>query len=134
MDLRDYRDALGQFTTGVCLVSVNDASYGPLAMTVNSFSSVSLEPPLVLWSIQNTATYFEAFTQCERFGVSVLNRDQVELSNRYARREGHPIDDSHYEFDSLGVPLLRAAVATFSCTGWAMYPVGAIGFRCWPVH
>ena len=54
MDTGDFRQALGQFATGVCLVTVDDPELGPLATTVNSFSSVSLDPPLVLWSIQNS--------------------------------------------------------------------------------
>lgn len=124
MDSRDFRDALGQFTTGVCLVSVADADAGNLAMTVNSFASVSLEPPLVLWSIQNIAEYYAAFTGCERFGISVLSKSQESLSNRYARRDGHAIDPTHFTLDDHGVPLLRDALATFSCRRWDLYQGG----------
>jgi flavin reductase (DIM6/NTAB) family NADH-FMN oxidoreductase RutF len=124
MDSRAFRDALGQFATGVCLVSVGDADAGDLAMTVNSFASVSLEPPLVLWSIQNTAEYYAAFTGCERFGISVLARDQEALSSRYARREGHVIEPDHFTADEHGVPLLLGALATFSCRKWDLYHGG----------
>ena len=55
IDAGDFRQALGRFATGVCLVTVEDPGLGPLATTVNSFSSVSLDPPLVLWSIQNSS-------------------------------------------------------------------------------
>ena len=58
MDAGEFRQALGRFATGICLVTVEDPELGPLATTVNSFSSVSLDPPLVLWSIQNSSDHF----------------------------------------------------------------------------
>ena len=64
MDAGDFRQALGQFATGVCLVTVDDSELGPLATTVNSFSSVSLDPPLVLWSIQNSSDHLAVYTEC----------------------------------------------------------------------
>ena len=77
MDSGDFRQALGRFATGVCLVTVNDPELGPLATTVNSFSSVSLDPPLVLWSIQNSSDHLGVYTDCEHFGISVLTADQA---------------------------------------------------------
>jgi flavin reductase (DIM6/NTAB) family NADH-FMN oxidoreductase RutF len=114
LDTRDLRNALGTFATGVCLVSVNDAQAGALAMTVNSFASVSLEPPLVLWSIQNSSECFREYTQCEHYGISVLSAAQRPLSERYARRAEHAIDSADFAYDVRGVPLLRDALATFS--------------------
>ena len=82
MDSVAFRQALGQFATGVCVVTVNDANLGPIATTVNSFSSVSLDPALVLWSIQNASDHFSVYTECEQFGISVLNADQADISGR----------------------------------------------------
>ncbi len=124
MDSREFRNALGQFATGVCLVTVADAESGDLAMTVNSFASVSLEPPLVLWSIQNSAHYLRAFTECEHFAVSVLHADQQELCGHYARRDNHPINPAHFDRDGHGVPVLKGALATFSCRRWNLYDGG----------
>ena len=80
MDTGDFRQALGQFATGVCLVTVDDPDLGPLATTVNSFSSVSLDPPLVLWSIQNSSDHLAVYTECQHFGISVLSSEQGALS------------------------------------------------------
>ena len=73
MDLSQFRQALGSFATGICLVTVTDETLGPLAMTVNSFSSVSLEPALVLWSIQDTSDHLQTYTECPHFGISILS-------------------------------------------------------------
>lgn len=124
MNTRALRDALGQFATGVCLISVNDAHSGPLALTANSFASVSLEPPLVLWSIQNSAECFREYTDCEYFGISVLAQAQQALSNRYARRGEHGIDAPDFEIDPDHVPLLKHATAHFTCRTHTVYPGG----------
>ena len=84
-------------------------------MTVNSFAAVSLEPALVLWSIQNTSDCFDQFTQCERYGISVLQRSQEALSNRYARSMDHQVEVSDLIRDEQGTPLISGALATFSC-------------------
>ena len=89
IDTGDFRQALGQFATGVCLVTLDDPGLGPLATTVNSFSSVSLDPPLVLWSIQNSSDHLAVYTKCPHFGISVLSSEQGALSGQYAQRGGH---------------------------------------------
>ena len=71
IDTGDFRQALGQFATGVCLVTVDDPDLGSLATTVNSFSSVSLDPPLVLWSILNSSDHLAVYTVSQHFGISV---------------------------------------------------------------
>ena len=76
MDTRALRNTLGQFATGVCILTTDDDEHGAIGMTVNSFSAVSLDPALVLWSIQNTSDCFSAFTTCDRYGISVLAQSQ----------------------------------------------------------
>ena len=120
----DFRNALGRFATGVCLISVADARSGALALTANSFSSVSLEPPLVLWSIQNGSECFREYTECTAFGISVLCADQQELSNHYAGKANHAVRKDDFEMDAAGVPLLKRAAASFSCTMWALHEAG----------
>ena len=93
-------------------------------MTVNSFAAVSLEPALVLWSIQNTSECFSEFTECDRYGISVLRDSQEALSNRYARSMEHTVDDGDYFVDSYGVPLIQSTLATFSCKMSAIHPGG----------
>ncbi|EED34761.1 nitrilotriacetate monooxygenase component B [Luminiphilus syltensis NOR5-1B] len=124
MDTKAFRGALGRFPTGVCLITVDDPQSGPLALTANSFASVSLDPALVLWSVQNDSEHFREYTACENFGVSVLGADQMDLSNYYATKHQHSIIADQFEFDAFGVPLLRDAQATFSCRIDALHPGG----------
>ena len=119
-----FRQALGQFATGVCLVTVDDAELGPLATTVNSFSSVSLEPPLVLWSIQNSSDHLRVYTECQHFGVSILTAEQSGLSGHYAQRGGHSALEEHFATGPHGEPRLIDALAHFSCASHAVYPGG----------
>ena len=124
MDTGDFRQALGQFATGVCLVTVDDSDLGPLATTVNSFSSVSLDPPLVLWSIQNSSDHFAVYTECQHFGISVLSSEQDALSTQYAQRGGHSAQAEHFTVGPQGEPKLTDALAHFTCAAFAVHPGG----------
>lgn len=93
-------------------------------MTVNSFAAVSLDPALVLWSIQNTSDCFDQFTQCDRYGISVLQCSQEALSNRYARSMDHQVEASDLTRDEQGTPLISGALATFSCRTSAIHAGG----------
>ena len=124
MDTGDFRQALGQFATGVCLVTVEDPELGPLATTVNSFSSVSLDPPLVLWSIQNSSDHLAVYTECQHFGISVLSSEQGVLSSQYAQRGGHSAQAQHFATGPQGEPKLTDALAHFTCAAYAVHPGG----------
>ena len=124
MDTGDFRQALGQFATGVCLVTVDDPELGPLATTVNSFSSVSLNPPLVLWSIQNSSDHLAVYTECQYFGISVLSSEQGALSSQYAQRGGHSVQAEHFTTGPQGEPKLIGALAHFTCAVYAVHPGG----------
>ena len=124
MDTVDFRQALGQFATGVCLVTVDDSELGPLATTVNSFSSVSLDPPLVLWSIQNSSDHLAVYTECQHFGISLLNSEQGTVSSQYAQRGGHSAQAEHFTVGPQGEPKLIDALAHFTCAAFAVHPGG----------
>ena len=124
MDVNAFRQTLGQFATGVCLVTVNDPERGPLATTVNSFSSVSLDPPLVLWSIQNSSDHLQTYTECQHFGISVLREEQAGLSGHYAKRGGHEALPEHFTAGAQGEPQLIDALAHFSCSTFSVHPGG----------
>ena len=124
MDTGVFRQALGQFATGVCLVTVDDPDLGSLATTVNSFSSVSLDPPLVLWSIQNSSDHLAVYTECPHFGISVLSSEQGALSGQYAQRGGHSAQAEHFTTGSQGEPKLIDALAHFTCRAYAVHPGG----------
>ena len=111
IDERTFRDALGRFATGVTVVSM-DTDGGPRGITVSSFLSLSLEPPLVGVSIDATAGAHGSLEHAERYGVSILSSGQRELSDRFA---GRPMDLS-IPWERLGgVPVLAEALVQLDC-------------------
>lgn len=123
-DSRALRNAFGRFATGICVVTANSAETGPMGMTINSFSSVSLEPPLVMWSLQNNSECFGLFTQARQFAINILADDQLEHSMRYARKSEHALLPDHFRIGSNGAPVLRGALASFECDLWRSYEGG----------
>ena len=114
-DQREFRDALGQFPTGVTLITANPEGYAPFGVTANSFASVSLDPPLVLWSLQKSSDTFEAFNKSTHFTVNVLTSEQQALSNQYAKKHNHDLEDEHYRLGESGTPILDGAIVSFEC-------------------
>lgn len=114
-DLRTLRNALGRFATGVTIITTVDAEGVPVGLTANSFSSLSLEPPLVLWSLRRSSPNLVVFSTARRFAVNVLGEAQLELSRRFAS----PVDDKFAEgpwaLGPGGVPLLAGCAAVFEC-------------------
>ena len=123
-DSREFRNALGRFATGVCLITVVDEKDNALAMTANSFSSVSLDPPLVLWNLQNTSDVYEYFSQPRHFAINVLTQEQLDLSNQYARKDQHELDADHYRVGKHGAPVIRDALMSFECELYATHEGG----------
>ena len=91
---------------------------------MNSFSSVSLDPPLVLWSIQNSSDHLAVYTECQHFGISVLSSEQGALSSQYAQRGGHSVQAEHFTTGPQGEPKLIEALAHFTCAAYAVHPGG----------
>lgn len=112
-----FRNALGRFATGVCVITTNSASQPALGMTVNSFASLSLDPPLVLWSIQKNSDCLAAFDAADGFCVNVLRASQQQLSGRFARKAEHQLNDSDdYFLGETMVPVLRDSLVSFECS------------------
>lgn len=124
-DTRAFRRALGCFPTGVAVITTRDADGRPVGLTCNSFSSVSLEPPLVLWSLRQQSRLLPAFTAHSGFGVNLLAEDQGELSAHFANSAivdkfaGVP-----YRAGLDGVPVLDDCVATFHCRQFTRHAAG----------
>jgi flavin reductase (DIM6/NTAB) family NADH-FMN oxidoreductase RutF len=112
-DTRPLRNAFGRFTTGVTIVTTQ-TPVGPLGITANSFSSVSLDPPLVMWSIGRHSSRFAAFAECQYFAVHVLAIEQHDLCRRFAR-SGCDFSGLELTFNDEGAPLLPGALARFEC-------------------
>ncbi len=124
IDSREFRNALGSFATGVCIITANPEGYDAFGMTVNSFTSVSLEPALVLWSLQNTSECMPAFKKADQYAVNILAADQQDLSNHYAKKGEHVLLADHYQIGQSGCPVLLNTVASFECNVWTHYPGG----------
>ena len=117
------REALGHFVTGVTIIATHDGE-DPYGLTANSFSSVSLEPPLILFSLSRTADCFDAFEASELFSVNVLHRNQEELSSRFARKDIDKWTGIGWSPGRGGCPLIEGAIATFECRTVARHPGG----------
>lgn len=125
LDGRELRNALGRFATGVCLITAVNEEGEALALTANSFSSVSLDPPLVLWSLQNNSDVFSLYSSAKHYAINVLAGNQQELSSRYARKGDHLLDPEHFTpGERGGAPLINGALVQFECSLEATHPGG----------
>lgn len=123
-DQRRFRDALGAFPTGVAIVTGRQADGTRLGMTVSSFNSVSLDPPLVLFSVARTASSFEAWTALDRYAVNILSEQQEEVSNRFARSRADRWESLAVVEGETGLPLLPDSPAVFECEAFARHDGG----------
>ena len=111
-DVTAYRRALGAFATGVCVVTA-DSARGPLGITINSFTSVSLTPRLVLWCLDERSERWRAFNEAERFSIHVLDAQSQGLARRFAKGIGLM---EPQEFERVGdAPPRLASAARFDC-------------------
>ncbi len=119
-----FRQALAQYATGVSIITTLAPDGAPAGMTVNSFTSVSLDPPLVLWSVSRQAATFDAFRRCSRYLVHVLAGDQLALAQRFATRGADKFGDTAWQPGPSGLPLIEGSVAWFDCSNRSQYDEG----------
>jgi len=124
LDTRQLRDVLGTFVTGVTIVTTRDAAGDAHGVTANSFSSVSLDPPLVLWSQSLSSRSHSAFDGSERFVINILADDQIVLSNHFAKSRDDKFVGIPFDEGLGGAPVLRDTAACLECTKVAAYPGG----------
>jgi flavin reductase (DIM6/NTAB) family NADH-FMN oxidoreductase RutF/DNA-binding IclR family transcriptional regulator len=123
-DSRDLRRVLGAFVTGVTVVTTIDDEGRPHGVTANSFSSVSLDPPLVLWSQAAKSGSHPVFFNAERFAINILAEDQIELSQRFAKSSQEKFAGIDFDIGLGGVPLLRGCSARLQCKIVSRVPGG----------
>ena len=111
----EFRRACGRFATGVSVATVLDSKSAPHGLTVSSFTSVSLHPPLILICLGHAVTCIEAFRAATHFGINVLTAGQRPLSERFARKGHDRFDGTPWERGQTGVPLLPGALAKIEC-------------------
>lgn len=113
IDTRPLRNALGRFATGVAIVTAMDPEGHPIGLTVNSFSAVSLQPPLVLWCLDNGSHNLAAFRRASHHAINILSSDQEELSNRFATWPTDRFAGLAWQPGAGGAPVLSGCCATF---------------------
>ncbi len=121
-DSRAFRNALGSFATGVCIVTAPNKE-GPVGITASSFASVSLDPPLVLWSPAKDSQRFPYFNTARHYAIHVLDGHQQDLCNAFTR-DRHAFDHCDWQEDANGVPLIADCLARFDCTLDATHDAG----------
>lgn len=124
IDLGEFRRALSCFATGVAVVTTIDEDGEPVGMTVSSFNSVSLDPPLVLWSIANDAQSYDSFMKADYFAVNVLTMEQQHLSSRFATKGINKFDGLDCREGLHGAPILPEYAACFECSTEHRYEGG----------
>ncbi len=121
---KEFRASLGMFATGVTIVTARTADGELVGLTASSFNSVSLDPPLVLWSLSQAASSMATFSAGSHYAINILAADQKALAERFAsKREGRWADVAFSESDG-GLPLLDGAAATFECFNRSRYQEG----------
>ena len=126
LDPREFRHALGTFTTGVTIITARDQDDSPVGVTANSFNSVSLDPPLVLWSLARKSQSLATFENASHWAVHILAHDQGELSARFARSVSGPekFDGIEYEGGLGSAPLLAGCTTRLQCRTAHIYDGG----------
>lgn len=122
-DPKAFRRALGHFSTGVTIITA-EADGVKAGLTVNSFSSVSLDPPLILWSVNKTSTSWPIFAAAKAFAVNVLAADQSLLASQFARSGGDKFQGVNWHAGQTGAPLLTQVAAQFECLRSVEYDGG----------
>lgn len=117
-----FRKALGQFGTGVTVVTAQTAK-GPIGMTANSFSSVSMEPPLVLWCPAKSSSRYAAFIEAQHFAIHVMGVEHEGIALAFAK-SGQAFDGLDLAFNAQGAPIFDACLARFECVTESIHAGG----------
>ncbi len=124
-DAREFREALGAFATGVTVITTREGETDELiGMTASSFNSVSIDPPLILWSVTKDAYSSTVFETAAFFNVHILTSSQIHLSNKFAEAGGDKFSSVEYTLDENGIPKIANVAVRLDCRQWAVYDGG----------
>jgi flavin reductase (DIM6/NTAB) family NADH-FMN oxidoreductase RutF len=123
-DAAHFRSALSQFATGVTIITTRLADGSLHGLTASSFNSVSLDPPLVLWSLSNSASSMASFSANSHYVINVLAADQEQLAMHFSRRTENRFENIDYTLSRSGMPILNGVVAWFECHNRSRYQEG----------
>lgn len=120
----EFRAALGMFATGVTIVTASTTEGKLVGLTANSFNSVSMDPPLVLWSLSRNAGSMAAFSAGSHYAVNILSANQQDLARQFASPMTDRFAGVNYTLGATGAPLIAGAAATFECFNRSQYREG----------
>ncbi|MBL4893307.1 MAG: flavin reductase family protein [Emcibacter sp.] len=123
-DQKGFRDTLGQFATGVTIITTLDKNGDPVGITASSFNSVSMDPPLVLWSLAKNAFSLSCFQNAEYFNIHILSADQEDISNHFARAGTDKFHDMDFRSGRGNTPVLNNYAALLECRTRHQYDGG----------
>lgn len=123
-DAMQFRAALGMFATGVTIVTARAQDGSLVGLTANSFNSVSLAPPLVLWSLSQKAGTMPVFSQGSHYAINILAADQMALAQRFATRDIDRFAGVSWREGAGGAPVLDGVAAVFECANRSQYEEG----------
>jgi 3-hydroxy-9,10-secoandrosta-1,3,5(10)-triene-9,17-dione monooxygenase reductase component len=122
--MKEFRNCLAKFATGVTVVTCADDDGRPYGITANSFSSVSLEPRLILWNVAKISNSLQAFLDAEYFAINILASDQQELSAHFAKSDHTLFDTVEILRSEENVPLIPGTLACFECRTFKIHDCG----------
>ena len=124
LDSKFLRKTLGKYSTGVTVVTTIDNNGNPIGMTVNSFTSVSLKPALVLWCIDKKQPSYDSFMNAEGYAVNILSKAQNDLCYRFASQIDDKFENINWMRSENGFPIIKNCLAWFDCKKWNYYSGG----------
>ena len=123
-DSKFFRQTLGKYSTGITVVTSSDNDGNPLGMTVNSFTSVSLDPSLVLWCIDKKQPSYNSFMDAKGYAVNILSKDQNDLCFKFSSQLDDKFKNVIWKRSENGFPILENCLAWFDCKKWNYYSGG----------
>ena len=123
-EIETFKRTLSKFLTGITVVTAVDNIGNPIGMTVNSFSSVSLDPPLVLWSIEKKQPSYNFYKNSNGYVVNILSKNQLDLCNIFSSQSKDKFKNINWKRSTNGFPLIDNCLAWFDCVKWKDYPGG----------
>ena len=124
LDTKLLKKTLGKYLTGVTIVTSTDHDGNPIGMTVNSFTSVSLQPSLVLWCIDKNQPSYNSFMNANGYAVNILSKDQNDLCYKFASQLDNKFENVNWKRSENGFPLVKNSLAWFDCKKWNYYSGG----------
>ncbi|MBD20358.1 MAG: flavin reductase [Rhodospirillaceae bacterium] len=124
IDTKEFRNTVGCFATGITVITTVDVDGLPIGLTANSFTSVSLDPPMVLFCLDRKVASFESFAVGKGFAVNILSSNQVDVSNRFAQSGPDKWEGFDYDTWDSGVPIIPDCLANIECRGHSILDAG----------